>query len=62
MFFVAYVTEMALSKNLMPMQQKPFKQWSKEDTIWINPGGNENYIIYLFIDTSISTPLLFKSQ
>ena len=38
---------MALSKNLTPMQQKPFEQWSKEDMIRINPGGNENYIIYV---------------
>ena len=53
---------MALSKNLTPMQRKPFEQWSKEDMIWINPGGNENWMIYLFIDTAIVTPLLSKSQ
>ena len=40
--------KMAQARNMTPQQRKQYHGWSKEDLVWINPGGNPNCIINLF--------------
>ena len=41
---------MAQAKNYTPLQRKAeYDNWTKEDLTWIDPAGNVNSLLHLFL-------------